>query len=214
LAESRRRLAAAEDALPGARAAMKRAEGAFDAASDRFDAAERAVDTAREERARARRARYAARQEHDRAAADRLQRRVAELAAQLDRLAELTGPAWRGVTVPAPDRCRVEGVAALPGHAAGGLVGQDHAVPAGGALFGDPFDDPALAPLAADADPHGRVPGAGAPLAPADAGPGPAGVRDAHRCQYPKPRSRSRGLQHRLATRPSSPPSAATMRVS
>jgi hypothetical protein len=38
------------------------------------------------------------------------------------------------------------------------------------------------------------VPGAGAPLAPADAGPGPPGIRNAHRCQYPKPCSGSRGL--------------------
>jgi hypothetical protein len=56
---------------------------------------------ARAERAQARRDRYAARQTHERAAAaaDRLQRRVAELAARLDRLAELAGPAGRGVTV-------------------------------------------------------------------------------------------------------------------
>ena len=112
LAESRRRLAAAEDALAGARAAMKRAEGAFDAASDRFDAAERALDEAREERARARRARYAARQQHERAAtaAGRLQRRVTELAAQLDGMAELTGARPAGCHRPgagwSPDRRR------------------------------------------------------------------------------------------------------------
>jgi len=195
LAGLRRRLAATEDALAGAGAAMKRAEEAFDAASDRFGAAERALDEAREERAQARRDRYAARQEHQRAAAaaDRLRQRVTELAGRLDRMAELTGARPAGVTVPAPDGRRIVDVAALPGHAAGRLVGQDHAVPARGTLLGDPFDDPALAPLAADADPHGRVPGAGAPLAPADAGPGPAGVRNAHRCQYPKPCSGSRG---------------------
>jgi hypothetical protein len=80
---------------------MKQAEGVFDAASDRFDAAERALDEARE-RARARRARYAARQQHERAAtaAGRLQRRVTELAAQLDRMAELTGARPAG-----PRRC-------------------------------------------------------------------------------------------------------------
>jgi hypothetical protein len=138
LAELRRRLAAAEDALAGAQVAMKRAEGAFDAAGDRFGAAERALDTAREERAQARRARYAARQEHERAAAaaDRLQRRAAELAARLDRMAELAGCTGRGVAVPAPDGRRVVGVAALPGHAAGGVVGEDHAFPARGTLRG------------------------------------------------------------------------------
>jgi hypothetical protein len=188
---------------PGPRAAMKRAEGAFDAASDRFDAAESALDVAREERAQARRDRYAARQEHERAAtaADRLQRRVSELAGRLDRMAELPGLAWRGVTVAAPDGRRIVDVAALPGHAAGRLVRQDHAFPARGTLLGDPFDDPALAPLAADADPDGRVPGADAPLAPGDAGPGPPGIRDAHRCQYPKPCSGSRepgASDHRL----------------
>jgi hypothetical protein len=104
LAELRRRLAAAEDALADAGAVMKRAEGAFDAASDRFGAAERALDEAREERAQARRDRYAARQEHARAAAaaDRLQRRAAELAGRLDRMAELPGPARRG-----PDRAAI-----------------------------------------------------------------------------------------------------------
>src|SRR5215470_1271889 len=103
------------------RATMKRAEGAFDAANDRFDAAERALDEAREERARARRDRYAARQEHDRAAvaADRLQRRVAELAGRLDRMAELTGTRPAGCRRQlAPDGRRIVGVAALPGHAA------------------------------------------------------------------------------------------------
>jgi hypothetical protein len=66
------------------------------------------IHAAREERARARRARYAARQEHERAAAaaDRPQRRVAELAAQLDRMAELPearrGAAvnWRSSNIP------------------------------------------------------------------------------------------------------------------
>jgi hypothetical protein len=115
------------------------------------------------------------------------------MAERLDRMAELPALAGRGVAVAPPDRGRMVAVSALPGHAAGGFVGQDHAVPAWGVRLGDPFDDPALAPLAADADPDGRVPGAGAPLAPADAGPGSAGVRDAHRCQYPKPCSGSRG---------------------
>jgi hypothetical protein len=98
--------------LADSRAAVKRAEGAFDAASDRFGAAEAALDAAREERAQARRDRYAARQEHERAAAaaDRLQRRVAELAAQLDRMAELTGARPAGWHCPGagspPDRRR------------------------------------------------------------------------------------------------------------
>lgn len=101
MAELWRRLAATEDALAEAGAAMKRAEGAFGAASDRFGAAERALDAAREERAQARRDRYAARQEHERAApaADRLQRRVTELAGRLDRMEELTGLA-RSVSWP------------------------------------------------------------------------------------------------------------------
>jgi hypothetical protein len=51
LADLRRRLAAAEDAVTDALAAMKQAEGVFDAASDRFDAAERAIDAARGQRA-------------------------------------------------------------------------------------------------------------------------------------------------------------------
>jgi hypothetical protein len=46
LAELRRRLAAAEDALIDALAAMKQAEGASDAAEDRFAAAERALEAA------------------------------------------------------------------------------------------------------------------------------------------------------------------------
>ena len=93
-----------------------RAEGAFDAASDRFGTAERALDAAREERAQARRDWYAARQEHEQAvaAADRLQRLVTELAGRLDRMAELTGSARRGVTLPAPDGRWIVGVAALP----------------------------------------------------------------------------------------------------
>jgi hypothetical protein len=51
LADLRRRLAAAEDAVTDALAAMKQAEGAFDAASDRFGAAERALEAVREQRA-------------------------------------------------------------------------------------------------------------------------------------------------------------------
>jgi chromosome segregation ATPase len=91
LADLRRRLAAAEDALTDALAAMKQAEGVFDTASDRFDAAERALDTAREDRAQARRERYAARQAYERASvtADRLARRVREASEHLDRAAEL-----------------------------------------------------------------------------------------------------------------------------
>ena len=212
LAELRRRLAAAEHALAGAHTASKRAEEAFDAASDRFDTAERALDEAREDRAQARRERYAARQAYERAstAADRLARRMRELSERLDRMTELTGLARWGVTVPAADGRRIVDVAALPGHAAGGLVGQDHAIPSRGAWLGDPFDDPALAPPAADADPHGRVPGPGAPLTPADARPGASRVRDAHRCRYPKLCSRSRGLGGvaRLRTVSVTPPGA------
>src|SRR6516165_4262389 len=77
LAELRRRLAAAEDALTEAHAAAKRAEEAYDAANDSFASAEAALDAARTERAQAREARYAARQTYQRAstAADRLERR-------------------------------------------------------------------------------------------------------------------------------------------
>ena len=91
LADLRRRLARAEDALAETHAASKRAEEAFDAASDRFDTAERALDAAREERAQARRDRYAARQAYERAGAtaDRLARRVREVSERLDRAAEL-----------------------------------------------------------------------------------------------------------------------------
>jgi exonuclease VII small subunit len=51
LADLRRRLAVAEDALADSVAAMKRAEEAYDTASDHFDAAERVLDAAREKRA-------------------------------------------------------------------------------------------------------------------------------------------------------------------
>jgi uncharacterized protein (DUF3084 family) len=92
LADLRRRLAAAEDTLTDALAAMKQAEGVFDAASDRFDAAELVLDTAREERAAAPRDRYAARQacQQASATADRLARRVRDLTERLDR-PELVG---------------------------------------------------------------------------------------------------------------------------
>jgi len=88
LADLRRRLARAEDALAETHAASKRAEEAFDAASDRFDTAERALDAAREERAQARRERYVARQAYERAsmAADRLAQRVREASERLDQL--------------------------------------------------------------------------------------------------------------------------------
>jgi hypothetical protein len=94
LADLRRRLPAAEDALADALATMKRAEEAYDAADDRFTAAENALDAAREDRAQARRARYAARQAHDQAstAVDRLQRRVRDLAERLDQAAEQGPP--------------------------------------------------------------------------------------------------------------------------
>jgi uncharacterized protein (DUF3084 family) len=89
LADLRRRLAAAEDAVTDA-LAVKQAEGAFDAAGDRFDAAERSLDATREQRAAARRDRYTARQAYARASAtaDRLARRVRDLAELLDRPAE------------------------------------------------------------------------------------------------------------------------------
>ena len=96
LADLRRRLVAAEDALAEAHAASKRAEEAFDAASDRFGAAERVLDTAREDRAQARRDRYAARQAYERAAvaADRLDR-AAELGAQRPAGGNPKGPTGR-----------------------------------------------------------------------------------------------------------------------
>ena len=80
LADMRRRLAAAEDALADALAAMTRAEEGRDAASDRFDAAERVVDDARGHRVQARRVRHAARLADKRTAmtTDRLQRRVTD----------------------------------------------------------------------------------------------------------------------------------------
>ena len=196
LADLRRRLATAEDTLADALAAMKQAEGAFDAASDRFDAAERALDAAREERAQARRDRYAARQAYERAstAADRLTRRVRELAERLERV-QLRVLAWRSVAVPLPDRLRIVAIPALPRRTAGGLIRQDHAVPARCFWLGDPLDDPALPPPAADPNPNWRVPWTLALFAPGDAGTGPARVRDAHRCQYPKPCSESRGMR-------------------
>jgi hypothetical protein len=82
LADTRRWLEAAEQALAEAQAARKEAEEAYDAANDRFTEIERALDEARAERDRARRARYAARQEHEQLSAlvARLQRRERELA--------------------------------------------------------------------------------------------------------------------------------------
>lgn len=93
LADLRRRLTAAEDALTDALAEMKQAEGAFDAAGDRFTEAERVLDQAREERAQARRDRYAARQAYERASvtANRLARRVRELSEHLDAMADYEG---------------------------------------------------------------------------------------------------------------------------
>ena len=86
LAELRRRLTAAEDALAGAQAQAKQAETAYDTAADRFTAAEAALDAARAERAQAREARYAARQAYQRASvtADLLARRAREAADRLD----------------------------------------------------------------------------------------------------------------------------------
>jgi len=107
LADLRRRLAAAEDAVTDALAAMKQAEGAFDAASDRFDAAERALDAAREQRAQARRDRYTARQAYERASAtaDRLARGVRDLAERLDRPAGLAGSPAGGAHLIVPYGC-------------------------------------------------------------------------------------------------------------
>jgi septation ring formation regulator EzrA len=87
LADLRRRLAEAEDALVEAQAARKRGETTFDAASDRFAAVEQALDAARDEQARARQERYAARQAHAQAEVTmkRLQRGIDELAERLDR---------------------------------------------------------------------------------------------------------------------------------
>lgn len=158
LADLRRRLAAAEEALADALAAMKQAEGAFDAAEDRFGDAERALDAAREERAQARRERYTARQAYERASAtaDRLARRLAEMAERLERM-QLRVLTWRGVAVPVPDGLGIVVIPALPRQAAGRLIRQDHAVPARCPWLGDPLNDPALPPPAADADRHGHV---------------------------------------------------------
>jgi len=83
----RRRLAAAEAALEEAHAIRKRAKEAYDAAGDRFDTADAVLDAARQDRAHTRAERYAARQVHERAnqAVARLQRRIIDLAEQLER---------------------------------------------------------------------------------------------------------------------------------
>ena len=91
LADTRTRLTAAERALAQARAALGRAERQFGAADQRVSKAEAALEDARARRDKARRERYSARQAHDRAslAVARLQRRVREVSARLDRMPPL-----------------------------------------------------------------------------------------------------------------------------